>query len=182
MRVGAVLPHRWVWDYEDLQDLPDDGSRYEIVDGGLVVTPPPPLWHEFAVEQVKIALRADAPSRWRVLSPGVHMDATYRIPDVLVLRADVDRQAGTAEPPDVLLAVEVVSPGSVTTDRVTKPVEYANAGIPHFWRVDALQGPLLEAFELTAGSYRSVGAWSQGDDVVLDRPFPIAFPAAFLLE
>ena len=64
--------------------------------------------------------------------------------------------------PYVLLAVEVVSAGSVTTDRVTKPAEYAQAGIPHFWRVDALRGPLLEAFDLQAGAYRSVGTWSQG--------------------
>lgn len=121
MRVGATLPHRWEWTYEDLEELPDDGCRYEIVDGGLVVSPPPPLRHEFVVEQLKVVLRAAAPAQWRVLSPGVHLGRSYRLPDVVVLRADVDRSVGTAEPGDVLLAVEVVSPGSVTTDRVTKP-------------------------------------------------------------
>jgi len=39
-------------------------------------------------------------------------------------------------PAEVLLAVEVVSPGSVTTDRITKPAQYAAAGIANFWRVE----------------------------------------------
>lgn len=158
MRVAGMLPHRWVWDFEDLKDLPDDGSRCEIVDGGLVVSPPPPLRHEFVVEQLKILLRGAAPALWRVLSPGVHLGATYRVPDVLVLRAGVDRSAGTAEPADVLLAVEVVSAGSTTNDRITKPVEYAAAGIPHFWRVDLLREPLLEVFTLAGATHGSAAA------------------------
>ncbi|HWG95200.1 MAG TPA: Uma2 family endonuclease, partial [Mycobacteriales bacterium] len=59
-------------------------------------------------------------------------------------------------PSDVLLAVEVMSPTSVTTDRVTKPAQYAAAGIPHYWRLEP-DVPLLVRYALEDGAYREVG-------------------------
>lgn len=55
------------------------------------------------------------------------------------------------------LVVEVVSPGSRTTDRVAKPRGYAAAGIPLFWRVETEPDLLVQAFVLRAGAYESVG-------------------------
>jgi Uma2 family endonuclease len=70
--------------------------------------------------------------------------ATVRVPDVVVTSASRYRQ----NPPrfdagDVLLAVEIISPGSGTTDRITKLGEYAEAGIPHYWLIDLKQPATL---------------------------------------
>ena len=50
------------------------------------------------------------------------------------------RTTGWIDPADLLLVVEIVSPGSVELDRYLKPVEYARAGVRHFWRIER-EGP-----------------------------------------
>ncbi|MEV4612700.1 Uma2 family endonuclease [Kitasatospora sp. NPDC049258] len=60
---------------------------------------------------------------------------TNRLPDVVVYRADTIDVTPT-RPEHALLVVEVVSPGSETTDRVVKTDQYAKAGIPFYWRVE----------------------------------------------
>ena len=60
---------------------------------------------------------------------------TNRRPDIVVYRADTIDVTPT-RPEDVLLAAEIVSPGSETTDRVVKLDQYARAGIPFYWRVE----------------------------------------------
>lgn len=64
--------------------------------------------------------------------------ATARIPDVVVISAAPDRTWDTNNTPavEVLLAVDVVSPTTATADRVEKPLQYALAGIPSFWRIE----------------------------------------------
>ena len=62
---------------------------------------------------------------------------TVRIPDIIITReARVAANPSRLEATDVLVAVEILSPGTGTTDRVTKRHEYANAGIPRYWLVD----------------------------------------------
>jgi Uma2 family endonuclease len=65
-------------------------------------------------------------------------DNTVFIPDVLVVARDAGlaNRSGILDADDVALVVEIVSPGSRTTDRLTKPVLYALAGIASFWRVE----------------------------------------------
>jgi hypothetical protein len=74
--------------------------------------------------------------------------------------------------------VEVMSPSSVSNDRVTKPVQYAAANIPHFWRLEV--DPLVLVVHRLAGSaYEVVGHYD--DEVELDEPVPVAFRLAELL-
>ncbi|GGX62495.1 hypothetical protein GCM10010358_16100 [Streptomyces minutiscleroticus] len=74
----------------------------------------------------------------------------------------------------VVLAVEVVSPDSVSRDRETKPLKYARAGIPHYWRVEHEKGlAVVHVFELepAIGACTSVGIFRER--MKLASPFPV---------
>ncbi|CAL9533422.1 hypothetical protein SUDANB43_04063 [Streptomyces sp. enrichment culture] len=96
-------------------------------------------------------------------------------PDVIVVRGDVvDDPEQTRYPAEVTLAVEVVSPESVSRDRETKPLKYARAGIAHYWRVENEKGlAVVHAFELdpTTGAYTSVGIFRER--MKTSAPFPV---------
>ena len=97
-------------------------------------------------------------------------------PDLIVLRADaVGVRSRTWYPVDaVVLAVEVVSPESEDRDRERKPLLYAKAGIPYFWRVEDTGGdPIVYAYERdpASGSYGLLGIFH--DRVTLKVPFEI---------
>jgi Uma2 family endonuclease len=120
-----LLDHPGPWRFDELADLPEDNHRYEVVDGNLVVTPPPSQDHQLFSNRLSQALAAQAP-------PG----GPYPV-----------------KPESFGLVVEVVSPRTRKTDRFTKPGEYAEAGIPLFWRVALEPEVQLFAFELVDGSY-----------------------------
>ncbi len=98
--------------------------------------------------------------------------ATVRAPDVVITR---DLRA--AENPsrlvaaDLLVAVEIVSPGTGRMDRVTKPAEYADAGIPHYWLIELDDPITLTAYTLVGDDYEIVARTS--DTVALTEPAPI---------
>ena len=76
-----------VWTEPDLHLFPQDGHRYEIVDGCLHVAPPPPESHEAVVRAVVTTLRAAAPPGWWVCARlGVAVGESNLVPDVTVLR------------------------------------------------------------------------------------------------
>lgn len=74
---------------------------------------------------------------------------------------------------DVLLAVEVMSPSSVTDDRLTKPAQYARAGIGHYWRLERQDQPVLVTHELAGEAYRETGRFT--DQVAIERPARLRF-------
>lgn len=97
-------------------------------------------------------------------------------PDVIVCREDVvDDWAQTRLPAEtVLLAIEVVSPESVDRDRETKPLKYARAGIPHYWRVENKDGrAVVYVFERepAGGGYVATGIFH--DRLKVSVPFSI---------
>lgn len=97
-------------------------------------------------------------------------------PDVLVFRADADTgpQQTWYRPEDVLIAVEVVSEDSEDRDREVKPRKYAQAGIPHYWRVEENEGlPVVYVYELDPATqaYGLTGIFH--DKLELTVPFPI---------
>ncbi len=53
------------WNFGDLGDLPNDGSRYEVVDGNLLVTPPPTQLHQFVSQSLQRALELTMPAGWQ---------------------------------------------------------------------------------------------------------------------
>jgi Uma2 family endonuclease len=175
--VQPLVRMRELWTVEDLRELgAEDWRRYEIVDGSLVVSPSPAADHELVSEEVRAAIRAALPPGVKVVGPmGVTVGRSFRIPDLVVVSRDrLRRGVDTLDPADVLLAVEVVSPGSVTTDRVTKPAQYAAAGIPAFWRVET--DPIsLSSYLLRPGqsAYTELGTWGRGQTAHIGEPFAI---------
>ncbi|MET7751785.1 Uma2 family endonuclease [Micromonospora sp. NPDC005367] len=123
---------------EDLLHLPDDAPRVELLDGVIQATPSPTLGHQDISSLLWLWLRSHAPARLHAAQAvGVALNAnTSRQPDVLLSRAEVSPDRSLLTPADVVLAVEVVSPGTRRIDRFAKPGEYAAAGIPFYWRIE----------------------------------------------
>ncbi|MEU4239975.1 Uma2 family endonuclease [Actinoplanes sp. NPDC026619] len=188
MTTQAVSPPvRWsapdgVWTEPDLHLFPQDGHRYEIVDGCLHASPPPPEPHETIVRALVTALRAAAPPGWWVCARlGIAMDSSNLVPDVTVLRP---RSSGAvwSDPADVALVVEVETAATRRYDRVLKPTLYAEAGIKAFWRVEpGRDGPVLHTYALGAARYRAENSIEGAEPVKLDAPYPVRLaPATWL--
>jgi Uma2 family endonuclease len=89
-----------------------------------------------------------------------------RIPDVSVFaRAGKQDRTNHVAAKHVLLAVEVVSPGSGEEDRHVKPGEYARNGIPHFWRIELEPGLAVHTYVLTDGGYVNAGVFGPDDRI-----------------
>lgn len=145
------------WRFDQLDGLPDDGHRYEVVDGLLVVSPPPTGWHQLVAGELQVQLARQCPPQWRVLHElGLQLGTDGRVPDLAVIDAAAPLHVPFFAPQHFGLVVEVVSRSSRKTDRFAKPGEYAEAGIPLFWRVETEPDVVLVAYALTAASYEQV--------------------------
>jgi Uma2 family endonuclease len=169
---------------EDLLTLPPDASRVELLDGVILMTPSPTLGHQGISLLLARWFLRHAPAHLGVAQAvGVALSGnTSRQPDVLLHRADVRLDRSFLMPDDVVLAVEIVSPGTRRTDRFAKPGEYAAVGIPHYWRIE--QDPLhVYAYRLGGRpgptGDRQYELVADSDDVIkLTEPFPIELPVA----
>ena len=169
------------WTEPDLHLFPQDGHRYEIVDGGLHDTPPLDDAHESVARALVTTLRGAAPPGWWVCARlGVASGASNLIPDVVVLRPE-SSGASWCTPSDVALVVEVESAESRRYDRLLKPALYAEAGIPSLWRVEA--GPVLQVHRLTGDDgYRRERTVRGAELVQLDAPYPVRVaPSAWVV-
>lgn len=170
--MSVLADHRGPWRFEELAQLPDDDRRYEVVDGRLVVTPPPGHRHQAIAADLLRQVGAHCPATWRVYYEfALPMGTDGRVPDLAVVRSDADTSGPGPYPvgPEAFgLVVEVVSPSSRKTDRFAKPGEYAEAGIPLFWRVETEPAVVVLAHELRDGAYVEVGRV----DIEGDVPVP----------
>jgi Uma2 family endonuclease len=161
------------WVFDELDDLPDDGSRYEVVDGALVVTPPPSDFHQAVARRLFLQLVKQAPPEWEpVYEVAFRVRTDGRIPDLAVVRAGLPVQPRTNAytAGDFGLLVEVVSPTSTGMDRVLKPWEYAQAGVPFYWRVETEPAVEVVAYELAGDRYVEAARLTSGAGV-LPGPF-----------
>jgi len=171
--MGAMnaLPRSVPLTYADLQAMPDDdGHRYELVDGTLIVTPAPRTPHQRVGFNLARALADRVPADLEVMMAPVDYvvsDSTVLQPDVLVARrADITERNLPAPP---VLAVEVLSPSTRRIDAGTKRLAFEAAGVPHYWLVDPDE-PSILALELVDGVYREAAY------VVGDATFSITAP------
>ncbi len=159
----------------DLERTPDDGCRYELDDGVLVVSPAPTDLHQLAVTRLSVILTVACPPEFVVLSgPGVSIsEFQYRIPDLVVMRREWFGREDQVRP--LVLAVEVASPRTRVYDRNRKKDVYEKFGIASYWIVAPDKDrPALTAFELRDGRYEEV-AQVAGDEVFETvRPFPVS--------
>ena len=144
------------WTAEMARALPDDGQRYEVLDGELFVSPAPSWDHQSIVQalfQVVSPYVAANGLGWTVLSPADIELSKKRLvqPDLFVVPdTGQGRPRSWRDVKSLLLAVEVISPSTEWTDRHVKRPLYQSAGVPEFWIVD--------------GAARSAERWRPGDE------------------
>jgi Uma2 family endonuclease len=154
----SMLDPAGPWQFDQLATLPDDSRRYEVVDGHLVVTPPPSQDHQLVAGRLHEQLAAACPPEWEVVQEyPLPLGTDGRVPDLAVVRrrALASRSEPYPQGPgDFGLVVEISSPSTRKTDLFAKPGEYAEAGIPLFWRVDLQPELAVHPFRLGPYGYR----------------------------
>lgn len=140
----TVMPMHEAWSHdhwteEDLARLPQDGTRYEIIDGRLYVTPPAGESHQSPAARLLAILLAAAPAGWRVLHEiGLRIGPDRLVPDLIVLppgTPTADHAFNDVAVIQPALVIEVASKSTETIDKGSKAVVYARGGIPLYWRV-----------------------------------------------
>lgn len=150
--MGMVTPVYWT--AEQVRQLPDDGNRYEVVYGELLVTPSPRLPHQVIVTRLLVALHeylAEYPVGVALTSPADiswgRSDVLVQ-PDVFVIPPAEARTGDWLAIRHVMLVAEVLSPSTARADRFTKRRRYQDAGVSLYWIVD--------------GQERTVEVWTPG--------------------
>lgn len=170
------------WTYERWLDLPDDGNRYEVIDGVLYMTTAPSFFHQWIIRQIVRELLKqidDTGLGITIWSPvGLLMPGCEPAqPDILVVRTEEqaiihDRRIHGVP----ALIVEVLSPGNIEKDMDIKRAAYARAGVPEYWIVRPAERDVivLTHVDQTAGTYLHMTTFSQGDELV---SLPLRFRA-----
>jgi Uma2 family endonuclease len=163
------------WTIDDLDALPPDGVRRQLLDGVLVVTGARPVSHQRLVANLRKALSTTCPPDYAIAAGRWIRDGPRCavIPDLVVITAEAGaRNAEWLAPEEVVLAVEIVSPASLSIDRVLKPALYASAGIGGYWRIEPTENYRVHAYALgPRGVYAEAGEF---DDVLRsDQPWPL---------
>jgi Uma2 family endonuclease len=161
----VTYAHRWsTAEVRELQDESRAWPRFELIAGELLVTPAPAMGHQVAVAELLMLLSAYVQREnigTALASPAdLELHAgTVAQPDVFVVPratgATSSDRRGWAAVTSLLVAVEVVSPGSARRDRVAKREYYVSAGVPEYWVVD-VDARAVERW--SAGHHDSVSA------------------------
>ena len=169
-------------DLEDLLTTPDDGNRYEVLDGALVMTPPPGTSHQNTVGELFVLIRQAARARglrtfvapvaWRI-GPGQVPE-----PDLLVVAPEAVAERAITAPP--VLVVEVLSPGNRGRDLSEKRRIYADGGAAWYWIVDPAV-PSVTVLRLVDGSYVEHARVEGGQVLTTEEPVAVRIVPADLL-
>lgn len=180
------------WTAEMVRALPEDGKRYECIDGELLVSTTPEVTHQRAVGEMyyRLRLALDPLRQVEVLtSPAdIELEPTTLVqPDVFVCPQNTRR--GMHQWSDIAslhVAIEVLSPSTARVDRVKKRRFFARVGVPQYWVVDCAS----EVIEVSTPADASVTVlddvlrWSPpagGPDFVLDLPVYFRYVATLEL-
>jgi Uma2 family endonuclease len=180
--MGMAAPIYWT--AEMVRQLPDDGNRYEVVHGELLVTPAPRLNHQLLATRASVALGnylAEEPVGIVLASPADiswgRRDVLVQ-PDVFVIPLNEARTGDWTRLRSLLLVIEVLSPSTARADRFTKRRRYQEAGVPLYWIVDGAEqrvevwtpGAELPAIEANRLVWHPAGA---------GQPFTLALAELF---
>jgi Uma2 family endonuclease len=160
MSHGPAGPRR-SWTFAEYRALPDDGLRYEVLDGELVVVPSPNRRHQSILLELAVQVRARLDARGggaiyiAPLDVRLH-ERTVCQPDLLVIAThDLARQPeGFVDGPP-LLACEILSPSTRGRDLIRKRSLYARFGVPWYWVLDP-DGRSVEELQLDGDAYATV--------------------------
>ena len=171
----------------DLEDMPDDGRRYELIDGVLIVSAAPGRVHQRAVLRLARLLDDACPPEFEALVAPFAIglaDDTEMQPDVLVARQDQLTDKDLPGPP--ALAIEVLSPSTRMIDLNHKRERFERAGTPSFWVVDPIARPAearLIAWELGPDKkYQQVADVTGEKEFAATLPYPVSVIPADLVR
>ena len=177
-------PEQGQWTYADWLRLPDDGFRYELIEGELFVSPSPSIEHQNAVSALLTEMRyyARGKNLGLVLTApiGVQLPdhAVVVQPDVLFVsrdRLDIVADDMITGAPD--LVVEVLSPSNWVFDRTRKQQAYEQAGVREYWIVD-YRARTVDVLVLEGREYVQRGQYRQGDSAPSEALPGFAIPVA----
>jgi Uma2 family endonuclease len=164
------------WTYAEYARLPDDGNRYEVLDGEVLVTPAPTPHHQKVILRLAVMLLEHVEGRGLgfVFQDVDLLFATghFLRPDLVVVpashRAGITDRGVEIAP---ALVVEVLSPSSRTIDRVKKPRRYLDFGVLAYWVVDPFEGAIW-IWDRAGGpeaprQETAVAKWSMPDDAAI---------------
>lgn len=152
------------WTYDAYAAIPDDGHRYEVINGVLYIMPAPTLGHQSANNLIAYYLTTyvQIAGLGRVFTAPVDVELAtdYTVqPDVVVVlnaNKDILTDQKIVGAPD--LVVEISSPGTVGYDRNEKQAAYLRAGVREYWLADPAT-KTVEVLVLAEGKYRSLGVF-----------------------
>lgn len=163
-------PDRWT--HEELDALPDDGMRHELLDGVLLMSPAPAMRHQRAITRVWRLLDAVCPPGHEVFVAPFDWrpdQFTSLEPDVLMVPQSALTDANVVGVPAIV--VEVLSPSTARIDRTAKMSRYFDGGVGQYWLVDprdpqdATRPPAVEVFDRGEDGFR-LQVRATGDDEV----------------
>jgi Uma2 family endonuclease len=159
---------------DDLDRMPDDGHRYELLDGVLIVSPRPSWAHQEVAAELLGLLRRGCPRELRAFAePAVQLSAQTEFdPDIVVIRRVRLAGAKVTTPP--MLAVEVRSPSTALIDLNRKKAAYERFGVESYWIVvPDIDQPELIVFELRDDRYEQVAHVTGDEPFRAERPFTV---------
>ena len=123
---------------DDIERFPEDGNRYELLDGLLLVTPAPRAVHQIVATRLAALMTVALGSHAHVVGPGAisRPPHTQLQPDVLVYPSRFSPSTDWVKVTEHWLAVEVLSPSSRIYDREFKRDAYFALGVPEVWLID----------------------------------------------
>jgi len=158
---------------DDLDFMPDDGNVYELIDGVLIVSPPPGRRHQRALLRLGELLDDACPEDLAVLWPPYVVrtaDDTELRPDLQVAwEEDIDGEVVLDAPE---LVIEIADPSTAINDFNNKKAAYARMGVPHYWVLDPSR-PSMLVYELNGGHYHRKARVCAEELFETDEPFPI---------
>lgn len=177
-----VMPRDHEWTVADLDQLPDDGLRYELCDGVLLVSGSPSKAHQRAAGRLHLLLATHCPDDHELFFAPMAFQPTDRRsfqPDLLLARRDDPSDDAVRTP--LLLAVEVLSPSTRSVDLLLKFGVYAESGVQAYWVVDPIE-PSITAWSLEDGRFVEAGRAAGDQALELTHPFAVRVVPADLLD
>ena len=182
----AQIPYTWPapgqpFTAEHLDQMPDDGRRYEVLDGALVVSPEPTPFCQDAAAQLADVLMAACPGGVFVISGRpVHLTPTQLCPDISVARVKHADGSKLTELP--LLVAEIRPPEATLTDLDRRKAAYAAAGVGWYWViVPDRRLTDLAAYHLSDGHYQLANLASGDETFRTTLRFPIELRSSNLV-
>jgi Uma2 family endonuclease len=173
--------------FAELQEWPDDGRRYELYDGEVIVVPSPFPRHQRVAMHI-----GEIVAEYERATGGLVFDVPIDIvfsehnviqPDVVFFRKErrhlIHDWEATRAAPD--LAVEVLSRSTEARDRGRKMELLARFGVPESWIVDPVKNT-LEIYRLRGPAYELVGAYDEHQEIHSPTLPGLSFPTARVFE